>query len=106
MQRETVVAVAREAAECVLCATERAEDLIASCPMTDFAKLRVECRLMVSESSPFGMGPFLTVSLPPLEVEDGVAGMRSSSSFLRSNSEVEEREEISYPQGAEAIQIT
>ena len=93
-RRETVVVVMRETVECVLRATERieaAEDLAASRPVTDLARLRVECRLMVSESSPLGMGPFLTVSLPPLAVEDGVEGMSSSSSFLRSSSKEEIR---------------
>ncbi len=92
-RREMVVVVTREVVECVLRATERidaVEDLrTASRPIADLARLRVECRLMVSESSPLGIGPFLTVSLPPLAVEDGVVGMRSSSTFLRSNSEVD-----------------
>ena len=91
MRREAVVVVAREAVECVLRATERietVEDLTASRPITDLARLRVECKLMVSESSPLGTGPFLTVSLPPLAVEDGVVGIRSSSSFLRSSSKI------------------
>ena len=88
-RRGIVVVVTREAVECVLRATERteaAEDLTASRPATDLATLLMECMLTVSESSTFEMGPFRTVSLPPLAVEDGVAGIKSSCSVASSNS--------------------
>ena len=88
-RRGRVVVVTREVVECVLRATERieaAEDFPTSLPTTDFARLRVERKLTVSESSVLDTGPFLTVSFPPLAVDDGVDGISNSSSCLRSSS--------------------
>ena len=77
-----------EATECVLRAIERteaADDLRGSRAAIDRAVLRMECRLTVSDSS-LAMGPFRTVSFPPLEVEVGVAGsMRSWGSLMSSS---------------------
>ena len=88
-RRFSVVVEARDAVECVLRAidrTEAAEDLTASRPATERATLRMECKLTVSDSSARATGPFRTTSLPPRDVEDGVAGMSSSVSSLSSNS--------------------